>query len=306
VLYLIEGVKTNVASHSQPWAAYSAVDENHHVKATKIDLGGARPFDIHVCGGAAYIVAAKGTETGTVVTNSVWKTEDGVSFTELFHFATNRHATALCKYGDDFYVGTGYSTNVCHIWKNLPKNPELSGDIYKIKLDNGSSGGGQGEDVWFSYNAATGATRGGAWDGAASSFELLKPLTVDHVGTVAMQVLVKSAAEFPVAEPDGIASFAFRRDGDAPVPWEWTNRGWQRLYGLSVSEGQSISFVATVGNGKVSYSIDGVALTNSAGRSMFGTHGFGFSSLVFPSSSAGDFSGTLRGQRMKRFRIVLR
>ena len=141
MLYLIEGIKTNVAGHSRPWAAYSAVNVNHHVKATKIDLGGARPFDIHVSGDAAYIVAAKGTEMGTVVTNSVWKTEDGVTFTELFHFATNRHATALCKYGDDFYVGMGYSTNVCNIWKNLPQNPELSGDIYRINLEGGSQGG---------------------------------------------------------------------------------------------------------------------------------------------------------------------
>ena len=142
ILYLVGGTeRINVATHRQPWAAYSAINQNHHVKATKIDLGGARPFDIHVSDDAAYIVAAKGTEMGAVVTNSVWKTEDGVTFTEIFHFATNRHATALCKYGDDFYVGMGYSTNVCHIWKNLPKNPELSGDIYRINLNGGSQGG---------------------------------------------------------------------------------------------------------------------------------------------------------------------
>ena len=141
MLYLIEGIKTNVAGHSRPWAAYSAVNVNHHVKATKIDLGGARPFDIHVSDDAAYIVAAKGTEMGSVVTNSVWKTEDGVTFTELFYFATNRQATALCKYGDDFYIGMGYSTNVCNIWKNLPKDPELSGDIYRVNLEGGSQGG---------------------------------------------------------------------------------------------------------------------------------------------------------------------
>ena len=316
VLYLIEGIKTNVASHSRPWAAYSAVNQNHHVKATKIDLGGARPFDIHVSGDVAYIVAAKGTEMGTVVTNSVWKTEDGVTFTELFHFATNRHATALCKYGDDFYVGMGYSTNVCYIWKNLPKDPELSGNIYRIRFDDGNQGGGQDGDVpqppvpsdvaWFSYEAATGATSGGTWDGEASSFALSEPLTIDHVGTITMQLRVKSAAEFPVAEPDGIASFAFRRDDDAPSPWEWTSRGWQRLYGLSVAEGQAVSLVATVGNGKVSYSIDGVALTNSAGRSVFSTHGVGFSSLGFSFPSVGNFSGTLREERMKRFWMTLR
>jgi len=316
VLYLIEGIETNGAGHSRPWAAYSAVNQNHHVKATKIDLGGARPFDIHVSGDAAYIVAAKGTETGAVVTNSVWKTENGVTFTELFHFATNRQATALCKFGDDFYVGMGYSTNVCYIWKNLPKDPELSGEIYRIHFDDGNHGGGQGGDVpqpptpsdvaWFSYEAATGATSGGTWDGAASSFELFEPLTIDHVGTITMQVRVKSAAEFPVAVPDGIASFAFRRDDDAPMPWEWTSRGWQRLYGLSVAEGQSVSLVATIGNGKVSYSIDGVALTNSAGRSVFSTHGVGFSSLCFSFPSVGDFSGTLREERMKRFWMTLR
>ena len=316
VLYLIEGIKTNGSSHCCPWAAYSAVNQNHHVKATKIDLGGARPFDIHVSGNAAYIVATKGAEMGTIVTNSVWKTEDGVTFTELFHFATNRQATALCKYGDDFYVGMGYSTNVCYVWKNLPKDPELSGDIYRIHFDDGNHGGGQGGDdpqpqdpsdvAWFSYEAATGATSGGTWDGAASSFALSEPLTIDHVGTITMQVRVKSAAEFPVAEPNGITSLAFRRDGDTPVPWEWTGRGWQRLYGLSVAEGQSVSLVATVGNGKVSYSIDGVVLTNSAGRSVFSTTGIGFSSLDFKSSSVGDFSGTLRKERMKRFCVVLR
>ena len=64
--------------------------------------------------------------------------------------------------------------------------------------------------------------------------------------------------------------------------------------------------MATVGNGKVSYSIDGVVLTNSAGRSVFSTTGVGFSSLDFKSSSVGDFSGTLRKERMKRFCVVLR
>ena len=135
------------------------------MKATKIDLGGARPFDIHVSGDAAYIVAATGTEMGTVVTNSVWKTEDGVTFTELFHFATNRHATALCKYGDDFYVGMGYSTNVCNIWKNLPQNPELSGDIYRINLEGDSQGGGdpQGGDDPQGDPAATNTIRVAGW-----------------------------------------------------------------------------------------------------------------------------------------------
>ena len=165
VLYLIEGIKTNVASHSRPWAAYSAVNVNHHVKATKIDLGGARPFDIHVSDDAAYIVAAKGTEMGSVVTNSVWKTEDGVTFTELFHFATNRHATALCKYGDDFYVGMGYSTNVCNIWKNLPKDPELSGAVFRVNLEGGSQGGGdpQGGDDPQVDPAATNTIRVAGW-----------------------------------------------------------------------------------------------------------------------------------------------
>ena len=165
MLYLIEGIKTNVAGHSRPWAAYSAVNVNHHVKATKIDLGGARPFDIHVSDDAAYIVAAKGTEMGSVVTNSVWKTEDGVTFTELFYFATNRHATALCKYGDDFYIGMGYSTNVCNIWKNLPKDPELSGDIYRVNLEGGSQGGGdpQGGDDPQGDPTATNTIRVAGW-----------------------------------------------------------------------------------------------------------------------------------------------
>ena len=100
VLYILGAERYNIA----PIAAFSAVNQNHHVKAVKIDLGGddVRPFDIFAADDAVYIVAAKGTSTSTTVENSVWKSTDGVNFTKLFTFTATRPASAIC-YADGFF-----------------------------------------------------------------------------------------------------------------------------------------------------------------------------------------------------------
>ncbi len=125
-----------------PWAAFTSANVNHHVKATRIDLGGSdvKPFDICVSGDAAYIVAGQAGATATAVTNSVWKSTDGVSFTKLFSFVSTRAATSLCYFDGCFYFGMGSNTGRADTglgWPELPSSPELSGNIYRVRLPQG-------------------------------------------------------------------------------------------------------------------------------------------------------------------------
>ena len=124
-----------------PWAAFSAQNVNHHVKATKIDLGGddVKPYDICVAGDAAYIVAAQAGSTATAVTNSVWKSTDGVSFTKILTFTASRPATAICYFDGCFYFGMGGTKDTAYGWPNLPSSPELSGNIYRVRLPQGDA-----------------------------------------------------------------------------------------------------------------------------------------------------------------------
>ena len=123
-----------------PWAAFSATNENHHVKAVKIDLGGddVKPFDICVAGDAAYLVAGQAGNTATAVTNSVWKSTDGVSFTKLFSFVSSRAAMAICYLDGCFYLGMGGARDTNKGWPNVT-GQELSGNIYRVKLPQGSA-----------------------------------------------------------------------------------------------------------------------------------------------------------------------
>ena len=130
VLYILGDHTYNV----RPWAAYSAVNENHHVRATKIDLGGddVKPFDIFSDGAAAYIVAAEAGLEATMVTNSVWKSTDGLSFTKMFTFVSTRQASALCRYDGCFYLGMGSNDCTLKGWPKV-KGTDVSGRIYRVR-----------------------------------------------------------------------------------------------------------------------------------------------------------------------------
>ena len=130
VLYILGDHTYNI----RPWAAYSAVNENHHVRATKIDLGGddVKPFDIFSDGAAAYIVAAEAGLEATMVTNSVWKSTDGLSFTKMFTFVSTRQASALCRYDGCFYLGMGSNDCTLKGWPKV-KGTDVSGRIYRVR-----------------------------------------------------------------------------------------------------------------------------------------------------------------------------
>ena len=129
VLYILGAERYNIA----PIAAFSAVNQNHHVKAVKIDLGGddVRPFDIFVADDAAYLVAAKGTSSSTTVENSVWKSTDGVNFTKLFTFTATRPASSLCYADGFFYFGMGANVYTKKAWGGLGE--DISGRIYRVR-----------------------------------------------------------------------------------------------------------------------------------------------------------------------------
>ena len=129
VLYILGGHDYNIT----PWAAYSAVDVNHKIKATRIDLGSVdiRPFDLYAAEDAVYLVAAEASKTTTTVTNSIWKSTDGVSFTKLLWFTSTRQASALCYYDGSFYVGMGSNTDILKGWPKVT-GADVSGNIYRI------------------------------------------------------------------------------------------------------------------------------------------------------------------------------
>ena len=139
VLYIVGGHGDD-GFNIPPWAAYSAVNENHHVKATKIDLGGAgvKPFDICVAGNAAYIVAGEAGMKSTMVTNSVWKSTDGVNFSKLFTFVSTRQASAICYYDGYFFLGMGSNSFTKNGWPKVT-GTDVSGRIYRVRLPQGST-----------------------------------------------------------------------------------------------------------------------------------------------------------------------
>ena len=139
VLYIVGGHGDD-GFNIPPWAAYSAVSENHHVKATKIDLGGdgVKPFDICVADGVAYLVAGEAGMKATQVTNSVWKSTDGVNFSKLFTFVSTRQASAICYYDGYFYLGMGSNSFTKNGWPKVT-GTDVSGRIYRVRLPQGSA-----------------------------------------------------------------------------------------------------------------------------------------------------------------------
>ena len=137
VLYIVGG-HGDYGFNITPWAAYSAVNENHHVKATKIDLGGddVKPFDVCVANGAAYLVAAQAGLKATMVTNSVWKSTDGVSFSKLFTFVSTRQASAICYHDGCFYLGMGSNAFTKNGWPKV-LGSDIAGRIYRVRLPQG-------------------------------------------------------------------------------------------------------------------------------------------------------------------------
>jgi hypothetical protein len=131
VLYVLGGHNYNIT----PVAGFSAVCENHRVRATRIDLGSAavRPFDIFATADAVYLAAAEAGATATKVTNSVWKSTDGVAFTKLFTFTSSSHSSALCYFDGWFYLGMGARDCVKTGWPKLTGS-DLSGQIFRVRL----------------------------------------------------------------------------------------------------------------------------------------------------------------------------
>lgn len=131
VLYIVGGHTYNIT----PVAAYSAVNENHTIKATRLDLGATsvKPFDIYATADAVYLVAAQAGTTTSTVTNSVWKSTDGVAFTPLFTFTSTRQASALCYYDGAFYFGMGANDYTKTCWPKVT-GTDVSGRIYRVRL----------------------------------------------------------------------------------------------------------------------------------------------------------------------------
>ena len=130
-------------------------------------------------------------------------------------------------------------------------------------------------DIWFAHSAASGRSVGGRWcEPRVSGDVTVREFAIDRskprrtAGVVEFDITAELLSSIP--EPDGgAASFVFLSDSWRPVPYGYTGDGWLRLGGVEVSEGQSVRLKVVLSPGKVEYWLDGVALTDDAGRSVF-------------------------------------
>ena len=127
----------------KPLCLYSAENVDHHVKATKVNLGsGVFPFCI-----SKYVtrhgdeilnvLAAEFDSTDRTIINSVWESRDGVSFEKLFTFKTGQQASAIGRTDAGFFVGIGwrFATGwnlACKDGSSNNVGDDISGSIYKI------------------------------------------------------------------------------------------------------------------------------------------------------------------------------
>jgi len=141
VLYLLG---PSSVDSPRPWCLFTAENVDHHVKAAKVDLGGATPFCIHRHamgrgGEVVDVLAAEFDASDRTVVNSVWESFDGVSFEKLFTFRTAQQASALARVGDDFYVGLGwrFATTwnlACRDGASGNDGDDASGDLYRVSF----------------------------------------------------------------------------------------------------------------------------------------------------------------------------
>ena len=128
---------------TNPWCLYSAKNVNHHVKATKVNLGeGVYPFCISTYttkkgDKLLNVLAAQFDPTDRKVVNSVWESRDGVSFKKLFTFKTDQQASAIARTDAGFFVGIGWRFTTrwnlaCKDGCSGNAGDDVSGGIYKI------------------------------------------------------------------------------------------------------------------------------------------------------------------------------
>ncbi|MBR1608738.1 MAG: hypothetical protein IJ678_03890 [Kiritimatiellae bacterium] len=147
VLYLVGVESTSV----KPWYLCSATCENHHVKATRVDFGkGVFPFSISKSGDTVSVVAASYDSDGKKVINSVWESDDGLSFRRKFSFKAPQQASGLARIGDNWFFGMGWRANVPSSFGTLSE-PDAVGAIYRIHFDH--------EYTPVALSAAVGAVR---------------------------------------------------------------------------------------------------------------------------------------------------
>ena len=290
VLYVVGEHAYNIL----PWAAYSAVSDSHHVKATKIDLGGddVKPFDICVSDGAAYIVAAQAGLTATAVTNSVWKSTDGVSFTKLFTFVSTRQASAICRMDGYFYLGMGSNGFTRKGWPKIA-GTDISGSIYRVRDPSGGVEGGDGHDLAMRTVFAPSATalaKIGATAWADFPVLLRLPAAVSSqlrsVRGIDLMVLDETGAELP-----------FEVETFAPAG---TTLVWTKVPSLSAGTKLTVCFggASNTNNDPTAvwsrYAVvihGGNSIANAVGNGLSATGG---SASVAASADAGKVGGGIR------------
>ena len=115
-----------------PFVLYSATNQNHSVRATRVELGsGVVPFDVFVRGDVVSVLAAQYDGSAQKAINSVWESTDGVSFAKKFTFSGVQYANALAYCDGAYYVAMGARQIVQNAW-TFTGTDEV-GAIYRIR-----------------------------------------------------------------------------------------------------------------------------------------------------------------------------
>ena len=117
-----------------PAFAVSGYAENGVLKGDRITLpSGTYPYDFAVSGNAAYMLTFRYKSETQMVEHGVWKTTDGVSFTELFTFDYHEVMMSVEYHKGWFYFGVSHKKSQPLIGTLASGTEEMAGSIYRVR-----------------------------------------------------------------------------------------------------------------------------------------------------------------------------
>ena len=122
-----------LTSYPLPLMGCSATVTSGKIKATRISFGNDKenyPWDFAVVGDTVYALTSRYVADGKKNHHIVWKSTDGVNFTEVFSFDFHQNFISL-EYRDGwFYLGVGYKAATKGY--TYDKTGDESGAIYRV------------------------------------------------------------------------------------------------------------------------------------------------------------------------------
>ena len=117
-----------------PAFAVSGYAEGGVLKGDRITLpSGTYPYDFAVSGNAAYMLTFRYKSESQMVEHGVWKTTDGVNFTELFTFDYHEVMMSVEYHKGWFYFGVSHKKSQPLLGTLASGTEEMAGSIYRVR-----------------------------------------------------------------------------------------------------------------------------------------------------------------------------